>query len=158
VFKTIVLGLDGSKESKQALTYARELAREESSRVIVVHVEEDIVGKGGGPIHATEDEIQAEIRGEAKRMEADGLEVTVEMRSVMLGGPAPVIARIAEESDADVIVVGSRGLSGLPGGLLGSVAQKLIHISKTPVLVLPHAVAGFNGDRHSAGKEKAVSA
>ena len=55
--------------------------------VIIVHVEEEVVGKGGGPIHATEDEVQAEIQ-RVDDLSVSGIEVTVEKRSVMLGGPA----------------------------------------------------------------------
>ena len=54
MFKSIVIGLDGSDQSKHALAFAAGLAREEGAKLIVAHVEEDIVGKGGGPIHATE--------------------------------------------------------------------------------------------------------
>ena len=59
MFKTIVLALDGSEQSRQAVPLAAELARQNGARIVIAHVEEDVVGKGGGPIIATEDEIQA---------------------------------------------------------------------------------------------------
>ena len=52
------------------------------------------------------------------------------------GHPAQQIVRYAEASGADLIVVGSRGLSDLPGLLLGSVSHKVIHLAAVPVLVV----------------------
>src|SRR5581483_4382147 len=66
MFKTIVVAHDGSEGAKRALPFAVELAKRDGARIVIAHVEEDIVGKGGGPIHATEDEIQADIRRQAE--------------------------------------------------------------------------------------------
>lgn len=137
MFKSIVVGLDGSDQSKHALGFAAGLAREAGAKLIVAHVEEDIVGKGGGPIHATEDELQAEVKHQAEELSSEGLETSVKMTSVMLGGPAPAIAKVADDADADLIVVGSRGLSAISGMLLGSVAQRLPHFAHVPVMVIP---------------------
>ena len=137
MFKTIVLALDGSEESRQALPLATELARQDGARIVIAHVEQDVVGKGGGPIPATEDEIQAEIRKQAEELSADGIETSVEMRNVMLGGPAHAIAEIADGANADLIVVGTRGHSAVAGLFLGSVTQRLLHLARCPVLVAP---------------------
>ena len=112
---------------------AAELARQNDGRI----VQEDVVGKGGGPIVATEDEIQAEIRKQAEELSADGIETSVEMREIMLGGPAHAIVEIAEGANADLIVTGTRGHSAIAGLLLGSVTQRLLHIARCPVLVAP---------------------
>ena len=48
MFKTVVLGLDGSPEAKQALPFALELAEPETGRIIAVHVRELLVGRAGG--------------------------------------------------------------------------------------------------------------
>ena len=135
--KTIVLALDGSDGSKRAIPVALELAQREAGKIVVAHVEQDVAGKGGGSLPATEDEIQAEIRGEAEKLSAAGVETSVEMRSVMLGGPAHAIASIADEAKADLIVCGTRGHGALVGVLAGSVAQRLPHVAKQPVLVVP---------------------
>ena len=137
MFKTIVLALDGSEESQQAVPLAAELARQDGARIVIAHVEQDVVGKGGGPIVATEDEIQAEIRKQAEKLSSDGIETSVEMRNVMLGGPAHAIAEIADGANADLIVVGTRGHSAVAGLFLGSVTQRLLHIARCPVLVAP---------------------
>ena len=139
MFGTIVLGLDGSEDSRRALQVAAELARREGARIVVAHVEQDVAGKGGGPIPATEDEIQVEIRKQTEQLSSDGIDTTLEMRNVMLGGPAGPIADIAREANADLIVVGTRGHSAAAGVLLGSVTQRLLHRAPCPVLVVPPA-------------------
>jgi nucleotide-binding universal stress UspA family protein len=137
MFKTIVLALDGSEGSRRAIPVAAELARQNGGRIVIAHVEQDVAGKGGAPIPVTEDAIQAEIRKQADRLSTDGIETSVEMRNVMLGGPAHPIAEIAEEANADLIVAGTRGHSPVAGLLLGSVTQRLLHIARSPVLVVP---------------------
>jgi nucleotide-binding universal stress UspA family protein len=137
MFKTIVVGLDGSDGSNRALSVAVELARQDGGRLVIAHVEQDVAGKGGAPIPATEDEIQAEIRRQGSELSEQGIDTTVEMRNVMLGGPAHPMEEIAEEAKADLIVVGTRGHSAIAGLLLGSVTQRLLHIARRPVLVVP---------------------
>jgi nucleotide-binding universal stress UspA family protein len=141
MFKSIVLALDGSDGSKAAIPFARELAHRTNSKLVVAHVEEDVVGKGGGPIHATEDEIQAEIRKVAEELSEDSIYTLMEMSSVTLGGPARGIAVIADKVDADLIVCGTRGHSAVTGTFLGGVAQRLLHLAKQPVLVVPESAS-----------------
>ena len=137
MFNTIVLALDGSKESRQAIPLATELARQGGGRIVIAHIQQDMAGKSGGPIAAKEDEIQADIRKQAEELSADGIETSVEMREVMLEGAAHAIVEIAKGANADLIVAGTRGHSTLAGLLLGSVTQRLLHIARCPVLVAP---------------------
>jgi nucleotide-binding universal stress UspA family protein len=137
MFKTIVLALDGSDGSRRAIPVAAELAKRDNAKLVIAHIEEDVIGKGGGPIHATEDEIQAEIQRQAEELSAQGIETSVEMRSVLLGGPAHPIEDIAEEARADLIIAGTRGHSPVAGLLIGSVTQRLLHIAHRPVLAVP---------------------
>jgi nucleotide-binding universal stress UspA family protein len=139
MFKTLVLALDGSEASRRAIPVAVELARRDHAKIVIAHVEQDVAGKGGGPIPATEDEIQAEIRTLGEELSAQGVETSVEMTSVMLGGPAHAIDEIADKAGADLIVVGTRGHAQIAGLLLGSVTQRLLHIAKRPVLAVPPA-------------------
>jgi nucleotide-binding universal stress UspA family protein len=48
MFKTIVLAMDGSDGSRAAIPLAVELAKRDDAKVVVAHVEQDVVGKGGG--------------------------------------------------------------------------------------------------------------
>jgi len=138
MFKTIVLALDGSEASSAAVPATAELAKRDGAKVVVVHVEEHMVGRGGGgPVHLDEDELQATVRKQAEDLSAQGIETEVIVRSTLLGGPALVIAEIADEVGADLIVAGTRGHSPLKGLLLGSVTERLLHVAHRPVLVVP---------------------
>jgi nucleotide-binding universal stress UspA family protein len=137
VFNTIVLALDGSDGARRAIPLAVELAQRDNARIVIVHVDERIAGKGGGDIHADEASIQAEIRTQAEELTKQGIETSVEMRDAMVGGPARPIADIAGKVGADLIVVGTRGHSGLAGIVLGSVTQRLLHLAHQPVLAVP---------------------
>jgi nucleotide-binding universal stress UspA family protein len=141
MFKTIVLALDGSAGSRRAIPLAVELARRDNARIVIAHVEQDIAGKGGPPLHADEDEIQAEIRRQAEQLSAQGIETSVEMRNVMVGGPAHAIEEISDKAAADLVVLGTRGHSPIAGLLLGGVTQRLLHIAGRPVLAVPSAGA-----------------
>ncbi len=138
MFNTIVVALDGSGSSERTLSQAVELARRDKARVVIAHIEERIIGKGGGPVQADEDQIQAEIRRQAAELSSQGIDTTVEVSDVMLGGPAHAIEEVADRTAADLIVMGTRGHSAIGGLLLGSVTQRLLHITDRPVLVVPH--------------------
>lgn len=137
MFKTIVVAVDGSEGSKQAVAQAVELSRRAEATLVLAHVDERTIGKGGGPIHADEDEIQASIRAQAEELSSQGITARVEVADVVLGGPAHAIEEIAAKTGADLIVAGTRGHSAVAGLLLGSVTQRLLHIAGRPVLVVP---------------------
>jgi nucleotide-binding universal stress UspA family protein len=138
MFKVIVVGHDGSEGARRALAMAVDLARSRGgARVVIAYVEQEIVGKGGAPMPVTADEIEADLRREADALSAEGLEVAFHVHHAVLGGPAPPIVHIAHEAGADLIVVGTRGRSVLAGLLVGGTAQRLLHISDLPVLVVP---------------------
>lgn len=135
---SIVIGMDGSDGSKRAVPVAVGLARQSGANLVLAHVDERIAAKGDMPsIRADEDEIRAEIERVAQEITADGVDAKVERATVVLGGPAHAIAGIAEDVDADMIVVGTRGRSPVAGLLLGGVTDRLLHIAKRPVLAVP---------------------
>ena len=138
--KTIVLALDGSENAERAIPIAIEQAKRSDARILIAHVEERIAAKGDmPPVRADEDEIVKRIEGEAAEMKEAGVDASVERATVVLGGPAQAIAQIAQDADAEMIVVGTRGHSSIAGLLLGSVATRLLHIAGRPVLAVPPA-------------------
>ena len=139
MFKSIVLALDGSETAKRGIPIAVELAKEGKGKIVIAHVEERMATKGRAPLEVDEDEIQAELRAMVKDFAAEGIEASLEMGDVMAGGAgtAHAIADIAERSKADLIVTGTRGHSPVAGLLVGSVTQRLLHIAKQPILVVP---------------------
>jgi nucleotide-binding universal stress UspA family protein len=140
MFKTIVLGLDGSDSSDHALRYATTLAKEQGSSVRVVHVIEIFAGRGGGLVHLDEDELKAKIEAQTKGLVDAGIDAELELHAAMAGGPAHIIAEVAARHNADLIVTGTRGHTAVTGMLLGSVAHRLLHVAHCPLLVIPTAV------------------
>ena len=140
MFKTIVLGLDGSESSDHALEHATMLAKEQGSSVRVVHVIEIVAGRGGGVLHLDEEEIKAKVARQTTGLVDAGIDAELELHSAMAGGPAHVIADIAERRNADLIITGTRGHTAATGILLGSVAHRLLHLAHCPLLVIPPSV------------------
>ena len=72
-----------------------------------------------------------------RKLSNEGTETKVRAADVMVGGPAHVIASIADESGAGLIVTGTRGHTAVSGLLLGGVTLRLLHIARKPVLAVP---------------------
>lgn len=136
---TIVLALDGSEPAKRAIPFAVGLARENESRILIVHVDERMGTRGRAPIDTEEERVRAEIQTLVEDLAAEGIDVRIEIgEMISLGSEvAQAIADIAEKSQADLIVTGTRGHSEIAGMLVGSVTQRLLHVAKQPVLAVP---------------------
>jgi nucleotide-binding universal stress UspA family protein len=139
---TIVVGVDGSQASLEALRFAIGEARlrgGEVKAVSVWHVPA-LVYEGavtGAPIDFEVYGTLAERQLTRSLEEAgsDDPEVTV-TPVVREGQPAEVLCELA--TGADLLVVGSRGLGGFRGLLLGSVSQQCAHYAPCPVVIIPH--------------------
>jgi nucleotide-binding universal stress UspA family protein len=142
MFKTVVWATDGSESADAALAYAKSLVAESKGTLVVVHAEEHIYGgrAGGYPVLADSAEIEAKIRAQANELRSAGFAVIVEIGERRAGHAAHLIADVAREHDADAIVVGTRGLGPVAGLLVGSVTQRLLHMTSCPVLVVPASV------------------
>ena len=138
MFKVVIWATDGSREAEHALRYAKDLAKDEGARLIVVHVDEFGVGRGGSySVFVDEADIQAAIRKQVQDLKREGLRVTLRIPRVGMGAAAQAIAEIAREEEADLIVAGTRGHGPLTGLLLGSVPHRLTRRSTCPVMVVP---------------------
>jgi len=139
MFETIVWATDGSELADGALEIVKDLAAIHDSKVVAVHVSELLPGRyGGAPIHADEPGLRDQIAGQVDELLAAGVDASFE---VCMGSRdvATQIAQAAEDSDADLIVVGTHGRGVVTGALWGSVAKGLCHTSHRPVLVVPPA-------------------
>ena len=154
MFKHIIWATDGSAHADRALDYAVEMALHDDAGLQVVHVSERLTGPHvtGVDVGLDEDRIVAHIKLQAAAVEAQqGVSTTVEFAASHSGTIAERIAEIAVDSGADLLVVGTRGRSGLAGALLGSVTQRLLHLAPCPVLAVPpHSNAPSPADRTPA--------
>jgi nucleotide-binding universal stress UspA family protein len=136
--KRIVVGFDGSEHARKALERALEFAGDETSLAVVATADvsrllRDPAG-GASPVDPADAEARSEALAEARRLiEGRGIETTFVEG---LGHPADVIIQEAEESGADLIVVGTRGLGTARRILLGSVSSHLVHHAPCDVLVV----------------------
>lgn len=137
MFKSIVLGTDGSAGSNAAFDVVRELATSSGARVFAVHVVELVGGKGGFyPMAADEDAVEDEVRRQIDQLNVAGVGAELIVQRTTHGGAAKIICEVAAKVDADVIVVGNRGRSPIAELLTGSVPIRLLELAKRPVLVV----------------------
>jgi nucleotide-binding universal stress UspA family protein len=143
-FKVIIWPTDGSSAAEHALPYAKSVAQAHGARLIVVHVDEFVVGRGGGySVNIDEDQIQATIRRQVEALKREGLDARLYTARIWAGGAFHVIAEIAKEEGADVIIAGTRGHGFLYRVLIGSVTRRLMRIVCCPVLVVPMTGGAF---------------
>ncbi len=145
MFSKVVWATDGSEAADRALPHARAVAKEAGAPLVVVYCEEfTMPGKGGGsvPVHANEEELRAKVEQQVADLAGDGIAATLESTQSRVGGAAHAIADTALREGADLIVIGTRGHTPLAGLLLGSVTQRLLHITPCPVLAVPSQISG----------------
>jgi nucleotide-binding universal stress UspA family protein len=138
---SILCGVDGSPDSQAALRVATRLSEQLGARLVIAHVvqPEQLRPVGGGPLPVLMPPFGAGIDAGQKLLEqllvAHGL-VDVDRRGGT-GVPADRLADLADEEDAVMIVVGSRGRGAFRAAFLGSVSNELIGVARCPVLVVP---------------------
>ncbi|KHE66974.1 universal stress protein [Halobacillus sp. BBL2006] len=164
MYNKIVAAFDGSEGSMKALEHAIGLAKSNHAQLAVVHVEKGerrdphnslksgsdmSVNYGGADVKAYEGDVNEidfspsdlkakhsdhEIFSEAKkRASQEGVSVFYE---VLKGEPVKRICKYASANDADVIVIGSRGVSGIKKFMLGSISEKVAKEADVPVTII----------------------
>lgn len=130
--------VDFSEASLAALRLARELGGALEVEIVPLHVVADVAAETGSddPLRfaeAASDPIAADHARELTRIVEQELGKPVEVR-VALGNPADAIALAADQLGADLIVMGTRGRTGLAHLLLGSVVERTLRRARVPVL------------------------
>jgi len=140
--KTILVPCDFSEHSEQAFQWAVGLAERWSARIVLVHAAQPFSHLAYPESVYLIDlaKMEAEILADAeKRLNEFAAKkgtssVTVDSK-VMTGDPFWEICQTAERENADLIVMGSHGRTGLSHVLLGSVAERVVRHAPCPVLV-----------------------
>ena len=140
----IILAVDDSPCSKAAVEFVRRTPWQKDARVIVVTAVAtplpalSLVDAGGHLLDA--EMLEASRRGArdmVTRIQQDLRDLDLPIQTeVALGDPREVILRVAQEHNADLIVVGSHGRSGIPKLLMGSVASHVVTHAPCNVLVV----------------------
>ncbi|HYM97194.1 MAG TPA: universal stress protein [Candidatus Sulfotelmatobacter sp.] len=137
----IVVGLDGSSGSAKALEWAIRTARRLDARILAVHVEGAAIRWGITAPAETSAWLDERQRRFTQEWCAPLRSARVPFDAFFEEGPsaASVLMRIARREGADMIVVGTRGLGGFAGLLLGSVSHQLAQHSPIPLIIVPPA-------------------
>jgi nucleotide-binding universal stress UspA family protein len=134
--KSIVAGVDGSAGSRAAVRVAAELANALDNRLVLVHAVHDPPPFPYGDARVRELERGRAVRDGERLLETVAGDVDAETQ-VVLGDPATRLDEAAYEHDAELIVVGARGHSGLAAVFVGSVSQRLASRATRPVMIVP---------------------
>jgi len=141
-YGTVVVGTDGSETSFRAVERAAELARDADALLVIAcaYVPErpdphtqDVLGDEAYQVtgSAPADDTVSRARDLAVAAGASKVETTSEQ-----GKPADTLCRIVEERNADLLVVGNRGLNTLAGRIIGSVPLDVVRHAPVDVLVV----------------------
>ena len=132
--KKIIFPTDFSHCGDAALKMATSLARDAGATLLIVHVEEPPVAYGGGEMYyGVPDPASDDLRRMLQAVVPTDPNVPYEHR-LITGDPSTAIARLAEEENADLIVMGTHGRTGLTRLLMGSVAEAVVRRAPCPVL------------------------
>lgn len=142
----ILCAVDFSADSRAALDWAAGQARLADLSLVVLHVVHDPAASPGfyrkveedwlRPMAAVAEQMMEEFLAEATAASPDQARLATAERRMVVGLPAGRTVEVADSLGASMIVVGSRGRSGLPHVLLGSVAERVVQTASMPVVVV----------------------
>ena len=146
MLKKILIATDGSPSARRAVELGLELAEDEGAQPIFVHVAPTkdvlpVAGIGMVPVtvpHELTWADRAPLDEAVELAEERGLDAETKL---LTGDPAREIVAYADEVDADLIVVGSRGHGAISSALLGSVSRGVLQGTTRPVLIVREARA-----------------
>ena len=144
MFERILVPLDGSEYADKALTTAIALAKQFSSNIIIVHViltASAIMTSSEGVGSSFLVDLRKQLEETGEQMLENGAKKTREagipVITIQESGNAPdKILQTAEKTRANLIVIGDRGLGVVARFFLGSVADKVSHYARCPVLIV----------------------
>jgi len=133
MFETILLPTDGSECARVAADYATDLAKHYDATVHVLHVVDYRLVQTGVEYDEWEDDAAETVESVADRIESEGVATEREVRTAV---PHEAILEYATAADADLVVMGTHGRTGVERYLLGSVTEKVVRRSNAPVLTV----------------------
>lgn len=132
---TVLLAVDAEHYAPEAAELTRDLCRGTGDSVLVLHVHQYAIGRFGKlRVDCPEDEAEQRLPEIVSALQNAGIPAKHEI----MGNVAQAIVEVADQHDARMIVVGSRRPTDLPHITIGSVSNKLLHLAKRPVLMVPH--------------------
>ncbi|MCS7053470.1 MAG: universal stress protein [Ignavibacterium sp.] len=148
--KKILVPIDFSDYSKNALKYALEFSRYFGAEIILIYVVEPIVyppdfSMGQIAIPTIDIELDKRAKEELEKLSKNELYPDIKSQVVIkTGKPFVEIIQTASELDVDLIIIATHGHSGVEHILFGSTAEKVVRKAPCPVLTLREPLKGFN--------------
>jgi nucleotide-binding universal stress UspA family protein len=137
--KRILVGVDDSPAARSAVDEAVTLAAQEGAGLVFVHVfpilGEDFTFESKKATHVPDSSSTPSLKDAEEHAQLGGVQCTLEL---LVGDPPKELALRADELDVDLIVVGSRRMTGIKRALLGSTSRSLLSESNRPILVVPY--------------------
>ena len=144
MFGSIVVGTDGSETANEAVRQATELAKSIGASIYLVSAFEPVgnqrlreerqqVPEDMSWMVNEREDVNATLKEAEEKIKEEGVDVQIFARQ---GDPADAILDVAEEQNADLIIVGNKGMSGAKRFLLGSVPNKVSHHAPCSVLII----------------------
>ncbi len=141
MYRKILVPLDGSKVAEGVLPHAKALAYSEGAELILLTVGANPAvdfafsdpGLAQSAISEQEERSKKYITEIERQLQAAGFKTSTALR---VGSVAEVILGVAEELDVDCIAMSTHGRTGPARWLLGSIAERVVHNSKVPVLLI----------------------
>jgi nucleotide-binding universal stress UspA family protein len=144
MFGSIVVGTDGSQTAGEAVRQATELAKAVGAKLYLVSAYEPVpqgrlrderqqVPADVQFMVNEREDVEATLKEAVGQVESAGVDVESHARE---GDPADAILDVAEETDADLVVVGNKGMTGAKRFLLGSVPNKVSHHAPCSVMII----------------------
>lgn len=135
MFKTVLFPIDHSRESREAADAVLDIVKTYGSRLVILSVVEDQTAEDAVPPDPSVVEATAELLKTAQSMFIQqGINAEIIERE---GKPAFTICDVADEIDADLIVMGCRGMGLTEEGASDSVSNRVINLAPCPVLIVP---------------------
>lgn len=135
-FKHILVPVDFSDQSLDALRMARSIAGDDPSRICVLHVDEPLHIDWRADTTAIQKEAHDVVRKVLVKFVRAEFGDDGPKTHFIVGKPVDGIVKFAGKMNADLIVLGTQGRTGMPRVLIGSVAERVVRHAPCPVLVV----------------------
>lgn len=140
-YSRIVVAYDHSNLSKKALDMAMNLAKQDQQIellvVMVMQPDRPMVYSYGYAFDAYHERQKEEVKAVCKEVEQELKSLPNKSRTFVIeGSPGHMIVEFVKQNDADLVVMGSRGLSGLKELFLGSVSHYVVQKAHCPVFIV----------------------
>lgn len=142
----VLVAIDFSDDARAALAWACRYAARTAAQLTLLHVVHDPASSPGSyrkspdaryrPMHAVAENLMAEFLAAFVAEHPEFGDLTGRAPYFVPGLPPTRIVEVARLLDADLVVVGSRGLTGLPHRLLGSTSERVVELAPMPVVVV----------------------